>query len=236
LQKVDRIKHNLLLLSNQATNNIETILGNGIDNEQKEISDLKELSEWKFILVSCHNLLILAAELEFIYGQGSLSKDYSEDIVKTVEERYSAIDEKFEEYFGLISEKFKLSDRKSEKRLMKNEHFLEKVDVNLGLPLLRFKVGEVNVSKRVQKLAQKVKNAADERLDYGLNFGMSDKRIYEEIVKPMEYLSQLEPISSNIKELQESLSSDAHILFDNEGKPYYLKEIASHDRYFKRSP
>lgn len=94
LQKIERIKHDLTLLNNQATNNIITISENGVDDEQKEISDIKELSEWRSVAVSSQNLMIFASELEFIFGQGIMSKNYSDDLLKTVQERFINSDKK----------------------------------------------------------------------------------------------------------------------------------------------
>lgn len=72
----------------------------------------------------------------------------------------------------------------------------------MGLPLINFKIGEIKVDKHTHHLAKNVKKFIDERVDYGLKFNMSDKRVTEEIIKPMQLIAQNQPILSALTEIK----------------------------------
>lgn len=223
LEKIDHLKSKTAKLSNQAHNRINTLLDTPLESIEKEMMRVKDLQEWQFVGCSSLNLLNIASELEYIFGLGHLSQNYTESLLTTHKTRFKKIKDRMKEYSEKVNQEFKLTERNPETRKMSKEGIITEVGITTTLPFGK-KIEPIKLDKKLQAFASSLASSLDERLDYGLNFNLSDSKIQKELAEPIQKLVEERPRTSKIPLIQAAFDSETQILVDDQGKYYYLTE------------
>lgn len=84
------------------------------------------------------------------------------------------------------------------------------------------KVAKFPVPGKLKNVAANTASFISERVDYGFNFGMSDKKL-EAIVPAVERITNTETIDSLLNQITFDMESETKLLV-NEGQVYFVKK------------
>lgn len=206
LQKIDTIKTNLATINNQALLELAGILDKGVKDEQGFIKSVTDMDYWKQISVISTNVMIFASELELIFAKGSLSRKNVSNQVKITKDKNAIITDRIDLFLTDAAQKFNLTTRFSSERLQRQQD----------------KVAKFPVPGKLKNVAANTASFILERVDYGFNFGMSDKKL-EAIVPAVERITNTETIDSLLNQITFDMESETKLLV-NEGQVYFVKK------------
>ena len=206
LQKIDTIKTNLATINNQALLELAGILDKGVKDEQGFIKSVTDMDYWKQISIISTNVMIFASELELIFAKGSLSRKNVSNQVKITKDKNATITDRIDLFLTDAAQKFNLTTRSSSERLQRQQD----------------KVAKFPVPGKLKNVAANTASFILERVDYGFNFGMSDKKL-EAIVPAVERITNTETIDSLLNQITFDMESETKLLV-NEGQVYFVKK------------
>ncbi|WP_407124648.1 hypothetical protein [Weissella paramesenteroides] len=206
LQKIDTIKTNLATINNQALLELAGILDKGVKDEQGFIKSVTDMDYWKQISIISTNVMIFASELELIFAKGSLSRKNVSNQVKITKDKNATITDRIDLFLTDAAQKFNLTTRSSSERLQRQQD----------------KVAKFPVPGKLKNAAANTASFISERVDYGFNFGMSDKKL-EAIVPAVERITNTETIDSILDQITFDMESETKLLV-NEGQVYFVKK------------
>ncbi|MGZ9842659.1 hypothetical protein ACXN5V_06425 [Weissella confusa] len=206
LQKIDTIKTNLATINNQALLELAGILDKGVKDEQGFIKSVTDMDYWKQISIISTNVMIFASELELIFAKGSLSRKNVSNQVKITKDKNATITDRIDLFLTDAAQKFNLTTRFSSERLQRQQD----------------KVAKFPVPGKLKNVAANTASFILERVDYGFNFGMSDKKL-EAIVPAVERITNTETIDSLLNQITFDMESETKLLV-NEGQVYFVKK------------
>ena len=206
LQKIDTIKTNLATINNQALLELAGILDKGVKDEQGFIKSVTDMDYWKQISIISTNVMIFASELELIFAKGSLSRKNVSNQVKITKAKNATITDRIDLFLTDAAQKFNLTTRSSSERLQRQQD----------------KVAKFPVPGKLKNVAANTASFISERVDYGFNFGMSDKKL-EAIVPAVDRITNTETIDSILDQITFDMESETKLLV-NEGQVYFVKK------------
>lgn len=206
LQKIDTIKTDLATINNQALLELAGILDKGVKDEQGFIKSVADMDYWKQISIISTNVMIFASELELIFAMGSLSRKNVSNQVKITKDKNATITDRIDLFLTDAAQKFNLTTRSSSERLQRQQD----------------KVAKFPVPGKLKNVAANTASFISERVDYGFNFGMSDKKL-EAIVPAVERITNTETIDSILDQITFDMESETKLLV-NEGQVYFVKK------------
>lgn len=206
LQKIDTIKTNLATINNQALLELAGILDKGVKYEQGFIKSVTDMDYWKQISIISTNVMIFASELEHIFAKGSLSRKNVSNQVKITKDKNATITDRIDLFLTDAAQKFNLTTRSSSERLQRQQD----------------KVAKFPVPGKLKNVAANTASFISERVDYGFNFGMSDKKL-EAIVPAVERITNTETIDSLLNQITFDMESETKLLV-NGGQVYFVKK------------
>lgn len=161
---------------------------------------------WKQISIISTNVMIFASELELIFAKGSLSRKNVSNQVKITKDKNATITDRIDLFLTDAAQKFNLTTRSSSERLQRQQD----------------KVAKFPVPGKLKNVAANTASFISERVDYGFNFGMSDKKL-EAIVPAVERITNTETIDSLLNQITFDMESETKLLV-NEGQVYFVKK------------
>ncbi|MDY2530363.1 hypothetical protein SOP56_11035 [Weissella confusa] len=161
---------------------------------------------WKQISIISTNVMIFASELELIFAKGSLSRKNVSNQVKITKDKNATITDRIDLFLTDAAQKFNLTTRFSSERLQRQQD----------------KVAKFPVPGKLKNVAANTASFILERVDYGFNFGMSDKKL-EAIVPAVERITNTETIDSLLNQITFDMESETKLLV-NEGQVYFVKK------------
>lgn len=206
LQKIDTIKTDLATINNQSLLELAGILDKGVKDEQGFIKSVTDMDYWKQISIISTNVMIFASELELIFAKGSLSRKNVSNQVKITKAKNATIADRIDLFLTDAAQKFNLTTRSSSERLQRQQD----------------KVAKFPVPGKLKNVAANTASFISERVDYGFNFGMSDKKL-EAIVPAVERITNTETIDSILDQITFDMESETKLLV-NEGQVYFVKK------------
>lgn len=206
LQKIDTIKTDLATINNQSLLELAGILDKGVKDEQGFIKSVTDMDYWKQISIISTNVMIFASELELIFAKGSLSRKNVSNQVKITKAKNATITDRIDLFLTDAAQKFNLTTRSSSERLQRQQD----------------KVAKFPVPGKLKNVAANTASFISERVDYGFNFGMSDKKL-EAIVPAVERITNTETIDSLLNQITFDMESETKLLV-NEGQVYFVKK------------
>ncbi|TYC50292.1 hypothetical protein ESZ50_02775 [Weissella muntiaci] len=207
LLKIDGINSAIVRVNNQANIMLEKLIAQQERSEKKVLENITLINNWNSIAVVTLNLITLAAELKKIFAQGILSTDYVNYSIDQQVKKFETSKLKMENYLLDAVDNLKLDQRSEEHRAKDAEH----------------RLGGLSAPKFFKQAAIKADMAISKRLDYGLDFTMSDEKL-QQVGELIDQIVERQPLASKLVTIGNDLNQDQDIVI-NEGKAYYAKQV-----------